>query len=421
MHRLLVVGVAVWAALLTTAAPALGHADPVVVRPGSTAGSVVLVFSERIDATHSQVYVGGLQQRLQLLGTNELQVALPNGSSEVTWRIASADDGHVKTGARLIDPSDFAPVTVAAQSVDEGAASRDALLVSRVLQYAALALLVGGLGFLALVWPAGAEVPRARVLLLTAWAVGTLSAVAGLGLEQAALMGSGPSSLTHVSTWREAVQGRVGGVWLARALLWLLTLPLLRALTVQGAAAARSRAWRLGSLAVGLGLVRTIGLTSHGAASSHPQLGAVADFLHVLAASLWLGGLVFLLVVVLPRRAPEELSQVLPRYSWLALASVTAVLAAGTVLSWDLLGSVSALLTTDYGHRLLLKLGLVGLLLLAARRSKGFVQRRLDVAVVLGGDRLAVRPLVLSVAAEALLAAAVLCAAALLATTAPVR
>lgn len=139
------------------------------------------------------------------------------------------------------------------------------------------------------------------------------------------------------------------------------------------------------------------------------------------AASLWLGGLAFLVVVVLPRRDADELATVLPRYSWLALGSVTAVVAAGTALSWDLVGGLDPLLTTGYGHRLLVKLALVGVLLLAAQQSKSFVQGRLDLAVVLGGDRAVLRPLVLCVTTEAALAAAVLSAAAVLATGSPVR
>jgi copper transport protein len=420
MRRALVVAGILLGSVMAGATPAAAHAQLVSVQ-ASGPDTVVLLFSEVVDLQHSTLAVDGRRQQLRPVGADALAVDLPHGTSEVSWRIVSAMDGHAVTASRLIDPADLSAGQSTQQPADPGAASTHALLATRIAQYLSLVVLVGGLAFLALVWPAGAAAPRARKLLGTASCLGLLTAIVGVGLQQAAVQEVGPTALSHLSTWRDAVDGHVGQVWLARTLVWLLTFPLLRALALQGAIAARSVAWRLGSLVVGVGLVRTIGLTSHGEASAHPVLGGIADLVHILAASSWLGGLAFLLAVVLPRRDADELALVLPRYSRVALGSVVAVIAAGTALSWDLLGSVDALFTTGYGHRLLVKLALVALLLLAAQRSKAFVQQRLDIAVVLGGDSAVLRPLVLSVAAETALAVTVLAAAAVLATGSPVR
>lgn len=408
-------------AMVSLAAPAWAHAGLVAVHPGTTAGTVVLEFSEQLDAAHSTVTVAGAPQALHPVGPRSLEVTVPAGGADVAWRVVSADDGHAVSGAQALGAAELAPAAQEQPVADPGTLSTHLLLAARLAQYLALVVAVGGLGFVGLVWPAGGAVRRARRLLGGAVVVGLVSAVAGVGLQQTALLDVGPSALQHLGTWKDAVDGHVGQVWGARALLWLLTVPLLRALALQGEAAARSRGWRAGSLVVSLGLVRAIGLISHGEASAHPTAGGIADAVHVAAAALWLGGLAFLVLVVLPRRDADELAAVLPRYSWLALGSVTAVVAAGTALSWDLVGGLDPLLTTGYGHRLLVKLALVGALLLAAQQSKSFVQSRLDLAVVLGGDRAVLRPLVLSVTAEAVLAAAVLSAAAVLATGSPVR
>jgi copper transport protein len=122
---------------------------------------------------------------------------------------------------------------------------------------------------------------------------------------------------------------------------------------------------------------------------------------------------------VLPRRRPDELATITPRYSRLALTSVLVIVLAGTTLAWQLLDSWSVFVTTDYGRLLLLKLVVLTVILGVAQLSKRWVQRRLDFAVVLRGDSATVRPFVYSVATETVLVVAVLVAASLLVTTNP--
>ena len=69
----------------------------------------------------------------------------------------------------------------------------------------------------------------------------------------------------------------------------------------------------------------------------------------------------------------------------------------------------------------MLKVGVVATVLLLAQHSKAWVRHRLDVAVLLDGDRATVRPFVYSVAAETGLALAILVAAGLLVTSSPGR
>jgi putative copper export protein len=170
-----------------------------------------------------------------------------------------------------------------------------------------------------------------------------------------------------------------------------------------------------------LGLLRTAGISGHSTEGSHPGWGAVADLVHLLGVSLWVGGLVLLLIGVLPRRRPAELATVVPRYSALAGVSVAAAAGAGVVLSWQVLGSFGALFGTSYGRLLLVKVGLLAAVLLVAQRSRSWVRTRLDIAVLLRGDRATVRPFVHSVAAETGLVLVVLAATSLLVTSAPGR
>jgi uncharacterized protein (TIGR03382 family) len=98
---------------------------------------------------------------------------------------------------------------------------------------------------------------------------------------------------------------------------------------------------------------------------------------HTVGVSIWMGGLLMLFVVLLPRRRSEELVAVLPRFSALATAAVACLLVAGVVLAVDLVGAADALPTTSYGRVLLLKLAVVIVLLVVASRSRDTVRREL--------------------------------------------
>jgi copper transport protein len=139
----------------------------------------------------------------------------------------------------------------------------------------------------------------------------------------------------------------------------------------------------------------------------------------VAAVAAWVGGLVVLGVVVLPRRRPDELLAVVPRFSSVARVAVGTAIVAGVALTWAVSGGLDEVLHTHYGRVLLLKVTILGAALLAALASKRWVDDRLRLAVVLRGDRHTVRPFVVSVAAEVALAVALLGVAGLLVSTSP--
>ncbi|MFE4723036.1 copper resistance D family protein, partial [Streptomyces sp. NPDC056728] len=281
---------------------------------------------------------------------------------------------------------------------------------------------VGGLGFLAMLWPQGTEDPRTRRILAASWVCGLAATVVGAGLQGAyGAMGS-LGDVLRLPTYTTLLgSGDVGIVLACRALMWLLAAVVLAALLQGGARAARSPGWRVGAGVVCLGLLRTTGMTGHNSEGTHPGWGAVADLVHLLGMSLWLGGLALLLLGVLPRRRPEELSAAVSGYSTLAGVSVAAIVAAGAVLAWQVVGSFGALFSTGYGQLLLIKLSALAAVLLIAQRSRSWVRTRLDIAVLLRGDRATVRPFVHSVAAETGLVLVVLAATSLLVTAAPGR
>ncbi|WP_328609341.1 CopD family protein [Amycolatopsis sp. NBC_00345] len=294
-------------------------------------------------------------------------------------------------------------------------------VLARCVDYAGMALFIGGLFFLALLWPGGGEQRRARGVLVTGWILGLAGTIAGLGLQGVWVTQRSPADLFDPDLLGQVLTSQFGRIWFSKALLWVLGGVVLADLLQRGRRAATSTAWRVGAGAVSIGLLRTTGLTGHSAESAHPLLSQLADFGHLAGICAWIGGLAMLLFGVLPRREPGELAAVVPRYSKLAMASVLLVIVAGSVLALQTLGDVGRLFTTGYGRVLLVKLAVLAVVLLIAQGSKSWVARRLDFAVVLRGDAATVRPFVYSVAAETTLVVVVLFAASLLVTASPGR
>src|SRR5207248_38794 len=111
---------------------------------------------------------------------------------------------------------------------------------------------------------------------------------------------------------------------------------------------------------LGLGFASGLSISGHSSASDTEE---VADWLHLCAATLWVGGLIQLGVVVWPT-APELRAAAFRRFSRLATVCVAVLIAAGTYLSIERLPALHDLWRSGYGHVLLVKLGLVSLALL---------------------------------------------------------
>jgi copper transport protein len=114
------------------------------------------------------------------------------------------------------------------------------------------------------------------------------------------------------------------------------------------------------------------GAAGHAAQTSPRGLALAFDWLHVLAGSLWLGGLIGL--VVFWAAAPAEarvggLSVLVPRFSNVALVSVLVLLGAGIGATVLHMPAVNALWETGYGVAILVKIGLLYTAVFIARRN----------------------------------------------------
>ncbi len=129
------------------------------------------------------------------------------------------------------------------------------------------------------------------------------------------------------------------------------------------------------NLILGLALFIAITMSSHAAAvSGNARVYALlADWLHLVAAALWVGGMLYIATSYVPimRKRPvaeqaRSLVTVLPYYSPWAIAGVVILAVTGPFSATVHLASWEQLLSTAYGRALVVKILLVGGLLLTS-------------------------------------------------------
>jgi copper transport protein len=168
------------------------------------------------------------------------------------------------------------------------------------------------------------------------------------------------------------------------------------------------------------------GAVGHAGETSPRGVSVLVDWVHLISGSLWLGGLIGLLVLwaaVGAGRRVAVLSVVVPRFSALALASVAVLLVTGTIATIDHMPVLDALWDTGYGVAILVK---IAILLTAMAVASGNLLRskpRLVAAAAGGGgDAGGARAASLLrrlVAGETVLVAGAVFVAALLSSLAP--
>lgn len=163
--------------------------------------------------------------------------------------------------------------------------------------------------------------------------------------------------------------------------------------------------------ALGAALVSaSFALTGHSPSLDGGVLPQVLVTLHLLAVSYWLGAF-FPLRYVTYRPDPPGVAEVMKRFGDIALYVVGALILAGIVLLWIMLGTPLVLFDSDYGRAVVVKLLFVaGLLGLAA------VNKRVLTPALARGDVSALQRLRNSITAEMAMAALILVVTAMFTT-----
>lgn len=443
-------------ALLAMPATAWGHAQLIGSTPGrgetvpTTPALIELEFNEPVEASFGALRLHDSEGRALETGPIERPggrrevvairppAELEEGAYTLTFRIVSADSHPVAGGFIFsVGESEAPTLAVADLLAEEGGSGRVTEILfaaSRVLAYAALAAMLGGLAFLFFVWrpvrapgERGAVLPATlRRLMMFGGLTLALAAAAGIVFQGALAAGIAIPDALDGDVLGEVLDTRYGETALLRGVA-ALAFAALVALPWHRRAAVPPSALAMPLLALGLAAAASLGLGGHAGAASELWLTAPASLGHVLAMAAWFGGLGILLWLV-PRttRRLEQagrsalLAQLVGRFSLLAIAAVAVLLFTGVIQSVVHLAEVAELWESGFGRAILIKIVLFAGLISFGWYNRQRLRPRLAAAAAEGAaPGRAGSALRTALRAEIALALGVLAASSILVSLAP--
>ncbi len=279
-------------------------------------------------------------------------------------------------------------------------------IIVRYLGFMSLTMLVGGFGFVCLIFPPGllsregyqvlnrhlGRVQAGSILIVT------LTSAADLILRTLSMSGGSQATLglalpmvlqhTHFGTvWiiRILLLGLLGAAWWLRLqgaaapsrFAWIAAIPRVGLsgmtwwLRLLGTTASPQFAWVSFCGACFVALTTT--LSGHSADWGDLAVPVLVDWVHLIAISIWIGGLFtfgFVLKRSLAASGTEEmvraLSSIARLFSRIAAGCVAVFLLTGLYSTWLQVGAFSPLVNSPYGWTLLVKLAVVALILMIA-------------------------------------------------------
>jgi copper transport protein len=366
---------------------------------GGTAGAVRVYDAQGNEVDDLDVSHPNGDERWMGVG---LKPHLPDGTYTATYRVISADT-HIVYGGLVFNlghPGAAPRYTVAGLigRNESGRVTKIAVGVVRALSYLALALTIGGLAFMLLVWRAGLATvagperrwsdagrglaSRIARLLAVAVVLGFLASALGVLLQGASAAGVSLWSSLKAPIIEGTLETRFGWVWGSRAIVWLAlgaVLALTHVISRSSLIAQRVPKVSVALLALGsVYLAITPALAGHASIESPTGVFFGSDSVHVLAASLWVGGIACLLLALPAATGRLEagersglLAATLVRFSAVALACVVAIAVTGAIQAYIDVRTLHGLLHTSYGVLVLVKSAL-----LLALIAFGWVNRR---------------------------------------------
>ena len=370
----------------------------------SSPAEVNVFFSEPIELEYSSIRVLGpdgsavdlndphnVEGDTTSMGVT-LQPGLPEGAYTVTTSVLSAVDGHV-----VGETFTFGVGTSVQQQTSAGGQQqqqRDILSpeesISRFPGMVGQVIVVGAAFATLWLWKPLSRVPwlssaisKTRVsidrnmmrLIIIGTGLVLASGVAMIVVQAISINAGIP----------EAIGTQFGDVWLTRMLqssiLMGIAVAVYRKLAKNKGIASRAEIYAI--LILGLAILVTSSLIAHAAATE--QVGPILlDFFHNAAASIWIGGLILLGFVAVPKILSigdsmiksAALSILIPRFSTVVVTLLGIAVISGPVLLFALESDLSLTVASAYGQILAIKLGLAGVMVAMGAYSQFVVQKK---------------------------------------------
>ena len=415
LGRVAYVGFIAGMLLVAAAGPASAHARLISTDPAGGAtleeepANVRLIFSERIETTFAGVQVFGPDRKRVESGEARVEGErvivplvddLPGGRYTVVFRIISGDGHPVKSQFRFTydapapaptepaseEPSAAAPTATETPSgapveqtpadepvfelEDAGAGTTFGLLAARFITYAALAALAGYLLAALFLMPTGFGVIHRRLVRGAAVAAGLL-VIADIVLFAFALSSVSarpiPQAL-NADLASRFLETRFGVTVLAQAGV--------AAVVAVVAALARKRRSALAAAGLAGLAAAAIPWWGHAGTDEMAPLALLSAFAHIVAAAVWVGGLVLLIALV--RRRDADPGNISIKFSRVAAWAFGIVLATGVVNAALHMGAVANLWETSWGRLVIGKLIVIAVIAGFGWRNRNVLLPRLS-------------------------------------------
>jgi copper transport protein len=375
----------------------------------SSPAEVSVIFSEPIELPYSSIKVLGPDgsrvdrndprnvdgDTASIAST--LQPSLPEGVYTVETKVLSAVDGHVVT-----ETFTFGVGVAASGQGTAGQQQRDILSpeesASRFPGMVGQVIVVGAAFGMLWLWK-----PLARVPWLSS-AISQQKISIDRNMMRLVIIGTGivlasgvamivVQAISIEAGIPEAIATKFGNVWITRmfqsSILMAIAVAVYRKVAKSNASPSRAEMFAI--LIMGLAVLVTSSLIAH-AAATEQTAPIVLDFFHNAAASIWIGGLILLGFVAVPkilsigdeRIRAAAISILIPRFSTVVVTLLGISVITGPVLLFLLESDLSLTLASVYGQILAIKLGLAGAMVAMGAYSQFIVQKR-AVKVMVGG------------------------------------
>jgi copper transport protein len=185
----------------------------------------------------------------------------------------------------------------------------------------------------------------------------------------------------------DVIATRFGTVVLARTILSIAVFSISIAIfrTNQSTPQILTRGETVGILSLGLSLLLTTSMIGHGAANN--QFSSIGiDFAHNLAASLWIGGVLYLGFIFTSKLQVDNslshahkialISLIIPRFSVLVVMILGFIVFTGPFLLYILDNNLQQVLSSSYGYTLIVKLSLAVVMLAIGSYNQLSIQRK---------------------------------------------
>ncbi|TLX85034.1 MAG: hypothetical protein E6K98_01250 [Thaumarchaeota archaeon] len=369
----------------------IDHSDPASSQSLNTAPSKIdIYFNDAIDIKYSQVRILDLNgkevqgQNLHYITNDQkgisisVEPGLPNGIYTVLAKVLDQTDGHVTSNTFFFGVGQTVPQNVtSSQGLNNYEVVSLPEAIARFPAILGQVMVTGAVSATLWLWSPISRISRLKDSTLEARTKIDSAMVRWITIGSNILLVSGVAMIT-VQAYSinagilDAISTKFGNTWILRMVLSsaLFALSFVMYHKMKSSPKVLSKKYLLTLFGLSFAVLATTSLISHGAATGQ-IIPLLIDFFHNVFASLWIGGVIYIALVVMPylkqitnsNLGLSVISILIPRFSTLVITVLGAVVITGPFLLYVLEGNLALTLASFYGKILIIKLSLAAVMI----------------------------------------------------------